>query len=92
MLFVLALEVFPPTFNVTFVFLSAWFLLFLKLAMYFLVWPLSIYFTVFTVIFGVDFLTVTFTDPVAPLILSEPVYAIFTLYIFGVSVAILILT
>ena len=60
--------------------------------MYFLVWPLSLYFTVFTVIFGVDFLTVTFTNPVAPLILSEPVYAIFTLYVFGVSVAILILT
>ncbi len=67
-------------------------MLFLKLAMYFLVWPLSLYFADFAVIFGVDFLTVTFTNPIVPSILSEPVYAIFALYVLGVSVAILILT
>ncbi len=57
-----------------------------------MVLALSLYFADFTVIFGVAFITVTFTDPVVPSILSEPVYAIFTLYVFGVSVAILILT
>ena len=59
---------------------------------YFMVLALSLYFADFTVIFGVAFITVTFTDPVVPSILSEPVYAIFALYVLGVNEAIWILT
>ena len=60
--------------------------------MYFLVFTLSLKLAAFAVIFGVAFFTVTFTDAVDALKMSDPPYVIFALYVFGVSVAILIFT
>ena len=64
-------------------FLSTWFLLVLKVAVYFLVFTLSLKLADFAVIFGIAFLTVTFVDAVEGLIISDPAYLIFTLYVFG---------
>ena len=53
-------------------FLSALFSLSLKITVYFLVFTLSLYIPVFAVIFGVAFLTVTLTNKVEPLKISDP--------------------
>ena len=59
--FVLAVNVLPLTFKVTFADFNTWFLLFFKVIVYFLVLTFNLKLAELAIIFGLAFLTVTLT-------------------------------